>query len=140
LPPHIRVLAAVIFRIIQVAISHEICQKNRIIVSVLICPFSKISPVWGYFESEPDTGFFWSVKGVIGGHIGPGLGQVCTMPARKTRWGRHPFPPVARKKTLTKIFRLFRKMSGSAAEHFQKQTDRELEDSGKKPVGYRRLL
>ncbi|MFA6364736.1 hypothetical protein, partial [Methanoregula sp.] len=68
----------VIFRIVQVAISHEICQKNRIIGSVLICPFPKISPIWGYFKSKPDTGFFWGVKWVIGGQIGPGLGRVCT--------------------------------------------------------------
>jgi len=62
LQPHIRVLAAIIFRIVQVAIPHEICQKNRIIEALLICPFPEKSPIWGYFESEPDTGFFWDVK------------------------------------------------------------------------------
>jgi hypothetical protein len=70
---HIRVLAAVIFRIVQVAISHEICQKNRVIESVLIYPFSKIIPIWAYFKTEPDTGFFSRGQGVIGGQIEPGL-------------------------------------------------------------------
>jgi hypothetical protein len=41
-------------------------------MTVLFRPISKIIPIWGYFETEPDTGLFSGAKGAIGGHIGPG--------------------------------------------------------------------
>jgi hypothetical protein len=82
-----------------VAISHEICQKNRIIGSVIIRPISKISPIWGYFETELDTGFFWGVKRVIGGHFGPGLERVHTKPVRRRGGEGIPFPPLPAQNT-----------------------------------------
>jgi len=115
-----------------VAIPPVISQKNRIVGSVLICPFPKISPIWGYFETEPDTGFFWGMMRVIGGHIGPGLGWACTLPARKTRWKRHPFPPIARKKNTNKDFPVFPgKCPARQLNIFKKDRGAGLEDSGK---------
>jgi hypothetical protein len=46
---------------------------KREYVNVLFRPFSKIRLIWVYFETEPDTGFFWSTKGSIEAQIEPGL-------------------------------------------------------------------
>jgi hypothetical protein len=63
-------------------------------VDVLFRPFGKISPIWGYFQSEPDTGFFLGDQGAIGARIEPGLDEVCKGVHRKNGHIRNVFQAV----------------------------------------------
>jgi hypothetical protein len=74
---HIRVLAAIIFLLNR---KHDRTQEQpskRVYEDVLFRPFGKIRLIWGYLETEPDTGFFWMRKRVIGAQFGGGLDEVC---------------------------------------------------------------
>jgi hypothetical protein len=73
---HIRVLAAIIFSINRKPIRTQKQALKPQYVIALFCPFAKIRLNWGYFETEPDTGFFSEVKVVIGGKIEPGWGDL----------------------------------------------------------------
>jgi hypothetical protein len=66
---------------------YEICPKNPVIEPFLLCPISKISPIWAYFETEPDAGFFWIHKWAIGAQIEPGWGWVELHPGKKSGGG-----------------------------------------------------
>ena len=52
-------------------------------MNLLFRPIAKIRLIWAYFETEPDTGFFWDAKRAIGGWIGPGWDEVCKGDARE---------------------------------------------------------
>jgi hypothetical protein len=69
----IRVLAAVIFPINRKPMRVRKTASKRVYVIVLFRPIGKIRHIWGYFESEPDTGFFWGAKEAIGAQFGAGL-------------------------------------------------------------------
>ncbi len=57
--------------------------SKRVYVNVLFRPIGKIRLIWAYLETGPDAGFFLVGQWVIGGHIEPGLGDVCKEAYRK---------------------------------------------------------
>jgi len=61
-------------------------SQKRFYEIVLICPIAQIRLIWGYFETEPDTGFFLGCQTPIGGHIGAGLG----VPSHYGSWDSRP--------------------------------------------------
>jgi hypothetical protein len=125
---HIRVLAAVIFTINRKPIRAMDRASKRECVNVLFRPFGKIRLIWGYFRSEPDTGFFLGEGWVIGGRIEPGLGWVGITPTHVP--GLMGVPPPRQTRTKPVIFRnstlviqSFFEKTGNSGELFWKSPE-----------------